>query len=129
MSKNTFAFCALTAAVALALSAPASAETVRELVMAPGKGVSFYMGSKHGITTFLSEGGLCKLTVALGDNPDMEGMNPGASTKMVTAIVPGHTTRLETTEGQALLFTCQGAAESVKLTMPEQAELKSPSGQ
>lgn len=116
--------CGLAMGLALAAAVPAAAAEVRELVMTPGKGVSFYMGAKHGITTFLTEGGLCKLTVAVGDSPDTDGMNPGASTKMVTAVVPGQTTRLETTDGGALNFTCNAGAQSMRLEMPAEAKLK-----
>ncbi len=120
MSKTKIA-CAIVAALTL-LSGSASAQNVRQLVMTPGKGVSFYMGSKHGITTFITEGGLCSLTVAIGDSPDKEGTNPTASTKMVTPIPPGSTARLETTQGSVLLFTCGPSAAAMALAMPPEVK-------
>lgn len=121
MSKLMFAAASGIAAT-IAISTPLSAKNVRELVMTPGKGVSFYMGSKHGITTFLSEGGTCKLTLAFGDNPDMSGMNPTTSSKLVTTVVEGHPTSIETTEGKMLVFTCNPGAQSMTLVMPPDAK-------
>jgi hypothetical protein len=120
MSKTKIA-CGIVFALTIAASA-ATAQNVAELVMTPGKGVSFYMGSKHGITTFMPENGLCSLTIAVGDNPDSEGANPTTSTKMVSPVPPGQTARLETTEGKVLLFTCGPGANVMGLVMPPEVK-------
>lgn len=113
--------CGIASALTLFAGA-ACAQNVAQLVMTPGKGVSFYMGSKHGITTFVPENGLCSLTVAVGDNPDNEGTNPTASTKIVSPVPPGQTVRLETTEGKVLLFTCGPGAQAMALVMPPEVK-------
>lgn len=124
MIRANMIACGLALAMTLATTLPSSAEQVRDLEMSPGKGVSFHMGTKHGITTFLSDGGLCLLTVAVGDNPDVEGMNPTASTKMVTSVIPGKTARLETTDGDTLVFSCGEGASKMTLEMPAKATVK-----
>lgn len=122
MSNIRWAVSALAAFAAM--SSVAAAANVRELVMTPGKGVSFYMGSKHGITHFLSENGACLLTLAIGDNPDMEGMNPGASTRITMTVVPGRPAKVETTEGQTLMLGCAQDAQSMTLVMPPDFKVK-----
>lgn len=123
MSRMKWATRALAAMIAMS-SSVAAAETVRELVMTPGKGVSFYMGTKHGITHFLSDNGTCLLTLAIGDNPNMEGMNPAASTRITMTVVPGRPAKVETTDGKTLLLGCAPGAQAMQLVMPPDFKLK-----
>ncbi len=109
-----FASAALVAGAATA----AVAENVRSLVVTPGKGVSFYMGSKHGITHFVTEDGACKLTVAIGEKPDQEGMNPTGTSRVVMSVVPGKPAKVETSEGQSLVFTCNPDLKTMNFDMP-----------
>lgn len=109
---------------ALAIATPAHAQNVNELVMTPGKGVSFYLGTKHGVTHFLSDNGACLLTLAIGDNPDMEGMNPSASTRITMTVVPGRPAKVETTDGQVLMIGCGPGAQAMQLIMPPGFKLK-----
>ena len=122
MSRMKWAAGALAALVAT--SSPAAAEMVRELVMTPGKGVSFYMGTKHGITHFLNDNGVCVLTLAIGDNPDMEGMNPTASTRITMSVVPDRPAKVETTDGKVLMLGCAPGAQSMQLVMPPEFKVK-----
>ncbi len=109
---------------ALAIPSPVHAQNVNELVMTPGKGVSFYLGTKHGITHFLSDNGACLLTLAIGDNPDMEGMNPAASTRVTMTVVPGRPAKVDTTDGQVLMIGCAPDAQAMQLIMPPGFKLK-----
>lgn len=124
MSNRMIIAIGVAAMTALSAAPAAAQQTVRELVMTPGKGVSFYVGTKHGITTFLSDNGACNLTVAIGDNPDMEGMNPSASTRFTAAVMPARPAKLETTDGHTLIFTCGPAAQAMHLLMPPEAKVK-----
>lgn len=105
------------AAFAVTVATAAVAE-VRSLVVTPGKGVSFYMGSKHGITHFVPEDGACKLTVAIGEKPDQEGMNPTGTSRVVMSVVPGKPAKVETSEGQSLVFTCNPDLKTMNFDMP-----------
>ena len=110
---------AATAAALLAAGAvSASAENVRHLTLTPGKGVSFYMGSKHGITLFKPAEGACDLTVTIAENPDQEGMAGATASRVKMSVVPGKPARVETAEGQALVFSCNKDALSMDLNMP-----------
>lgn len=124
MSKSVNAI-VVTALLVAAIPSAALAQATQTLVMTPGKGVSFYMGTKHGVTTFLSEGGACQLTVAIGDNPGMDGMNPTTSTRFTAAVMPGRPANLETTDGHSLKFTCGPGAQEMKLEMPPGFKLQS----
>lgn len=101
------------------VAATAAFANVRSLVLTPGKGVSFYMGSKHGITVFTPDNGACSLTVTIAENPDMEGMAQGTASRIKMAVMPGRPARVETAEGNALVFACNPDATTMKLDMPE----------
>lgn len=109
---------ALSTALVAAAAGNALAQDVRSLVMTPGKGVSFYMGAKHGVVHFQPENGACKMIVAMGDQPDAEGMSAGASSRIVMSVVPGLPARIDTTEGQSLSFACAPGALAMRLDMP-----------
>lgn len=114
----------IAAATLVALASGATAQNARELIMTPGKGVSFYMGTKHGVTHFLSANGACQLTVAIGDSPDMDGMNPSTSTRISMTVVPGQPAKVETTDGEALMLACAPGGGSMYLVMPPGFKLK-----
>ena len=116
MKKSLAVVASLGAVVAFAAVAHAN---VRSLVLTPGKGVSFYMGSKHGITLFTPDKGACNLTVTIAENPDQEGMASATASRVKMAVVPGKPARVETAEGQALVFDCQSDGQTMKLDMPE----------
>lgn len=110
---------ALSAALVAAFTGGAVAQNVRSMMMTPGKGVSFYMGTKHGVVHFQPENGACKMIVAMGDQPDADGMAASASSRIVMSVVPGLPARIDTTDGQSLMFSCAPGAMAMKLDMPE----------
>lgn len=124
MKKTMTMALGLAAALAATGAALADAKLARQLVMTPGKGVSFYMGSKHGITHFTAQDGACNLTVAIGEQPAQDGMNPTGSARVQVAVVPGKPARVGTSEGQVLVFDCAPDAQSMKLDMPENVKFK-----
>lgn len=109
---------ALAACIVAAGSAAAMAENVRHLTLTPGKGVSFYMGSKHGMTLFKPDNGACDLTVTISENPDQTGMAASTASRVKMAVVPGRPARVETAEGQSLVFSCNPDVQSMVLDMP-----------
>ncbi len=106
------------AACLAAASTAAVAQNVRHLTLTPGKGVSFYMGSKHGITLFTPDNGACNLTVTIAENPDQQGMASMTASRVKMSVVPGKPARVETAEGQALVFACNADAQTMDLNMP-----------
>jgi ABC-type sugar transport system substrate-binding protein len=118
MSMKTSITTLASVALLAAMAAGAHGELARSLVLTPGKGVSFYMGSKHGITLFTPDNGACALTVTIAENPDQEGMASATASRVKMAVVPGRPARVETAEGQALVFACNPDAQSMKLDMP-----------
>lgn len=117
MMKSIAALAAL-ASVTAGISAGAADAAVRSLVLTPGKGVSFFMGSKHGVTLFTADQGFCNLTVTLAENADMTSMSPGSASRIQMAVIPGKPARVETAEGQALVFACNADGQSMNLDMP-----------
>lgn len=112
------------AALLLAAAAQANAQqhvqqNVRQLVLAPGKAVSFYLGSKHGITHFEPEVGGCRMIVAMAEKPAKSGMPESSPARIVMSVVPGRPAHIDTAEGQVLVFACNADGKTMTLTMPQ----------
>lgn len=118
MAKTSALILCAAAAVGVAGAAQA-ADLVRSLTLEPGKGVSFYMGSKHGVTLFEQGQGACNLTVTIAEQPDQTGMAAATASRIKMAVVPDKPARVETAEGQALVFACSADAKTMKLDMPK----------
>lgn len=97
----------------------AQAGSVRSLVLTPGKGVSFHMGSKHGVTLFTPGKGVCNLTITIAENPDMDGMAQSSASRVKMAVMPGNPASLDTAEGHSLVFACNADGQTMNLDMPE----------
>lgn len=121
MKKAVALVMAVAATAALALPASA-AELAQSLVVTPGKGVSFYMGTKHGIAHFQPESGGCKLTVAMAEKPAQDGMAGSAGARMIMSVVPGKPASFQTESGETLVFACNPDLQSMHFAMPPGAK-------
>lgn len=124
MKKAVTLITAVAATVTLALSANAE-QLAQSLVVTPGKGVSFYMGSKHGIAHFAPESGGCKLTVAMAEKPTQDGMAGSASARMIMTVVPGKPASLQTESGETLVFACNPEFQTMHFAMPPNVKFSS----
>ena len=100
-----------TVAVSIALSFSAQAGDPQTLK--PLQGVSFHAGTKHAVSYFLSESGICKLVLTLADDANY------APTRFEAAIEAGKSTRYQLAEAKSLEFACQVGAQAMTINALE----------
>ena len=86
--------------------------------MKPLQGMVFNAGTKHGVGYFYSEANRCKLVLTLADEPNNDDQSFTAIRHEATVSV-GSSTRYNSTEGQALEFTCGATAQKMTLRQVE----------
>lgn len=126
MIRSTIA--ALAVGLVATGAAQAGADLVKKITIAPGKGVSFYIGSQQGTAIFTPESGACGLKIAIAQKPvadGMSGMSGGmAGTAGLTPaliniqVVPARPTVLSTPGGEQLVFNCGPDGQQMFLDMP-----------
>ncbi len=90
-----------------ALVGPASAESQSPTVsFKPLQGVSVHVGSKHAVGYFQPEGGVCQLTLVVGEEPKEEEVVAQTPARFRAAIEAGQHARFDTGEGKELQFHC-----------------------
>lgn len=118
----------LGAVILMAGVTSASAQLVKQLTIAAGKGVSFYMGGQQGTAIFAPQAGACGLTVSISQAPAPSGMSGmaggmGAGTgakgpSMKMQVMPGRPMHFDTSDGQQLVFNCGPDGQQMFLDMP-----------
>ncbi len=88
-------------------------------VLAPGKGVSFEVGSKHAVSYFLTKAGSCNLTVLMAESNEIDAVK-GAAMRFAVAVSPARPARIDTAEGKTLEFTCGPAASAMTVKVLDQ---------
>ena len=92
-------------ALAAGLIQPAGANSSERRVM-PSHGAVFDLGSKHAVSYFIRESGVCNVTVMIGDKADANGNGASIGTRMTFVVDAQHSARADTADGQSLHFTC-----------------------
>ncbi len=78
------------------------------VTMKPRMAASFDVGTKHLVSYFLSENGMCKLTLMIAERPRGEDEAQVADTsRLRVSIEAGKAAYLDTTEGKPLQFSCR----------------------
>ena len=125
MSK--FATVASATAIVLSSDPVSATDLVKQVSLAPGKGVSFFLGHQQGTAIFNKKDGACGLSVftspASRGTMEMSGMSGSmigttGDTVMWLEVMPGRPARLVTPEGQQLVFSCEPDAAHLLLDMP-----------
>jgi len=100
-------------AVAFATAAQGASLT-NAVTIKPAHGQSFDIGNKHTVAYFLAKKNVCDLTVMLahGNEPDEI---KDAAARMKFAVRVGGSARLETGDGNAVMFTCSNGAKSLTI--------------
>jgi len=111
------AFVGISATASLAMAA----DPALPLTMKPLQGVSFDIGTKRAVSYFLSDGNSCKLTLMLAEVVHGDEVNGLTATRVTVAIEAGKVAHLDTVEGKALEFKCQGGAHVMSVEASNQA--------
>lgn len=122
-SKGSWA--ALAAGVLLA-AGPAVAGS-GGFTMKPRQGVSFEVGSKHAISYYLADGGVCKLTVLMAESNEADAVK-GAATRVTIPVIPTRAARIDNAEGKTLEFTCAPSAAGMSVKVLDQVAAAPPRG-
>jgi len=113
------AFVGISATAGLGMAQAADPASL--LTMKPLEGVSFDIGTKRAVSYFLSDGNSCKLTLMLAEVVHGDEVNGLTATRMTVAIEAGKAAHLDTVEGKALEFKCQGGAHMMSVEASNQA--------
>jgi hypothetical protein len=110
-------------AAVLALSAftatgNAAAQTIN---VKPQQGVSLHLGSKHAVGYFLTDNGVCQLTLVVGDEIRGDDLPSTASARFRATVGSGKTARFDTGSGTELQFACADGA--VAMTVEPMSQL------
>ncbi|MEQ8826022.1 MAG: hypothetical protein RIC14_16770 [Filomicrobium sp.] len=101
-------------AVAISLSAPASAADLHNVVLKPGKGQSFKVGANTAVGYFLEKGGKCAVTLMVAPAGEIDTVK-GAGSRVRFDVEPGATGAFEAAEGEALQLTCAADAKTLAI--------------
>ena len=107
--KTAVALCA--AAVICVATTPSRAEDVTlDKKLKPLTGISIGLGSKRIVGYFVGDAQVCNLTLTMGDSIEGDEVPTSTPTRIVHAIAPNNTARVDTTEGESLEFSCKASA-------------------
>ena len=72
----------------------------------PNQGVSLHLGAKHAVGYFLTDNGVCQLTLVVGDEIKGDELPATVSARFRAAVDAGKTVRFDTGSGTELQFSC-----------------------
>ena len=98
---------AVLALSAFAATGNAAAQTIN---VKPNQGVSLHLGSKHAVGYFVTDNGVCQLTLVVGDEIKGDELPSTASARFRAAVDAGKTARFDTGSGTELQFACTPGA-------------------
>ena len=114
LSTRTIAALALGSLVACAFAIPAAAHrNPASEIYRSAQAISYQLGSKRAVGYFLSHNGACQLTLMVAEAVDVEVAEPTSAAKLSVAILPGQSASLASEEGESMVLTCGGSAETL----------------
>jgi hypothetical protein len=127
LAKNLAVTAALAALAVANLGTLQAAEMPpRQMTMKPLQGISFDVGTKHAVSYFVSEDGLCNVTLLVAEALVGDKVPTAPATRFEVAIDPGKTGRINTGEGATFEFTCSAGAQAMIFTAVDQLVYASP---
>ena len=127
LAKNIIIATALTGILSVTTAgALQAADASSVLTMKPLHGVSFDVGTKHAVSYFLSDNGLCHLTLIVAEAFNGDDVPADTPNRFEVSIDPGKTARIDAVEGKSLEFACQASAQAMSLTTVERFAVNSP---
>ncbi|QGM45923.1 hypothetical protein [Methylocystis heyeri] len=110
---------ALAGAIACVEVAPLhAAETWSPLTLKPMRAVSLNEGGKHIVTYFIDAGGVCKLTMMIGESWESYSDEPPLAkpSRVTVEVASGQSAMVDTADGKALNFHCENRASLMTAT-------------
>ena len=119
MTKPTSIFAAGAALLSLSVMASSAtaigAEPNAKLVVMQAHGAALDAGSKHIVSYFLANKGVCDVTLLIGDKANSEGDGGSIGTRVKFSVPSGMTARTDTAEGKSLEIGCTSGASSMSI--------------
>ena len=75
--------------------------------------ISYELGSKLAVGYFVTQDGMCRLTLMIAEAVDPEVAPPTTAARPSLAILPGQSAALASEEGDSMMLTCGGGAETM----------------
>ena len=86
----------------------------------PLHGISVHVGSKHAVGYYQAEGGVCELTLVVGEEPGAEEVLAVTPTRFRASVKAGQHVRFDAGEGKELAFYCGKAATAMSVETMQQ---------
>ena len=117
MTKPTPVLAAVSALLSLSLVAMSGtafgSDAPEKRVVMQAHGAALDVGSKHTVSYFTAENGVCDVTLLIGNKADSEGNNSSTGTRVKFTVAAGMTARTDTAEGKSLELTCSSGAKTM----------------
>ncbi|WP_333795579.1 hypothetical protein [Hyphomicrobium sp.] len=94
-------------------------------IMAPGRGVSLNIGTKHAVGYFETKDDTCHLTVVVADINGGETGLDSPGTRFVIPVMPGRGVQIDASAGQSAEFECAPSATRMNARVFDRAPYKS----
>ena len=90
------------------------------------KGITLLVGTKQAVSYYIADGDTCNLTVMLSDTyADSSNQVPNAA-RVNVSVGAGTSSRVDTTEGPSLTFSCAPGAKSMTVETSERTAYAAP---
>ncbi len=83
------------------------------------QGITLLVGNKQAVGYYVADGDACNLTVMLSDTYDDSSNDVPDAARVNVRVGAGTSSRVDTTDGPSLTFSCAPGAKSMKVEMSE----------
>jgi hypothetical protein len=118
ISKGAIVAAMLAGFTALGVQSATADDTAK--TFKPLHGISLHVGSKHAVGYYQAEGGVCELTLVVGEEPKAEEVLVVTPTRFRASVKAGQHVRFDTGEGKELAFYCGPAAAAMSVETMQQ---------
>ncbi len=92
-----------------------SNDQYEKLVVVQAHGAALDVGSKHIVSYFTAQQGVCNVTLLIGNKANSEGEGASIGTRVKFNVPAGMTARTDTAEGKSLEFACRSGASTMSI--------------
>jgi hypothetical protein len=85
------------------------------VILQPGDGRSFVIGSKRATAYFYPKAGECEVTLMLGQANAMAGKEYLSASRLKIRLTPMNITRIDSFKGQSLSIICNASAKTITI--------------
>ena len=119
MNKSTSALVAVSSLLslqAIVMSGAAfGAEPQGKRVVMQAHGAAMDVGSKHIVSYFTADNGVCNVTMLIGNKANGDGEGSSIGTRVKFAVPAGMSARTDTAEGKSLEIACTSGASTMSI--------------